>query len=170
MPISDMVPWKQQEPASQEEDRALQTKEDPFLAFQQNMNQLFDRFFRGSDLEPFGSLREGWGTFYPRLDAVETDKEIRLSIELPGLAEKDINVSLTRDVLTISGEKKQAQQEGGRGYYRSERGYGSFKRSISLPCAVDADKVEAVLQKGVLTVTLRKADEAQARRTVPIKK
>jgi HSP20 family protein len=169
MPILDMIPWKRQEAGDQEEDRALQTKEGSFLTFQQEMNQLFERFFRGSGLEPFGVFREGWAAFYPRVDAIETDKAIRLSIELPGLEEEDIDVSLTHDVLTVSGEKRQAQEQRGRGFFQSVRSYGSFRRSIPLPGTVDADNVEAVLEKGVLMVTLPKAGEVQARQTVPIK-
>ena len=92
-----------------------------------------------------------------------------VSVELPGLEDKDVNVSLSRDGLTISGEKRQEKEEKRRNYYRAERSYGSFKRSIPLPCEVDAGKVDAVFRKGVLTVTLPKALKAQARKRITVK-
>jgi len=102
------------------------------------------------------------------VDVVETDKEIRVTVELPGLDEKDINVSLARDVLTISGEKKQAKKERRGNYYRAERSYGSFRRSIQLPTQVQADKVDAVFRKGVLSITLPKTEAAQKRKKIAI--
>jgi HSP20 family protein len=168
MPITDLIPWKRTEAPSQEEEHALQTKDAPWMTFQQEVNRLFDQFFGESALEPFDVFREGWGGFSPRIDAVETDRELKLSVELPGLDEKEIDVALTREVLTISGEKKQEREEKGR-YFRSERSYGAFKRSIALPCDVDTNKVDAVFRNGILTITLPKTGASQTRRTVGIK-
>jgi hypothetical protein len=100
MPISDIIPWKRRKLVPQAQDRGLQAKEDAFLAFQREMNQLFDRFFSGSGFDPFVIDRGNGGVFYPR---------------------------------------------------------------------VDADNVKAVLQKGVLAITLQKSAEAQSQQTVPIK-
>jgi HSP20 family protein len=140
------------------------------LTFQQEMNRLFDGFFGRSALEPFGGLGEGWGLFSPRVDVAETDKEVVVSAELPGLDDEDIDVSLSRGMLTISGEKKQEKEKKGRNYYRVERSYGSFRRSVRLPAEVDTGKVDAVFRKGVLTITLPKTAEAKARKRIAIKK
>jgi HSP20 family protein len=166
MPITDLIPWRRKQPVRQEEERSLQREEHPFLTLQQEMNRLFDDFFGGRALEPFGALGEGWDAFSPQVDVVETDKEIRVSAELPGLDDKDVEVSLSRDVLTISGEKR---QEKGRDYFRAERSYGSFRRSIPLPAEVNTEKVDAVFKKGVLTVTLPKKAEAAGRKRITVK-
>jgi HSP20 family protein len=92
-----------------------------------------------------------------------------VSAELPGMDDEDIEVSLSRDVLTISGEKKQEKEEKGRDYYRAERSYGSFRRSIPLPAEVNADKVDAVFSKGVLTITLPKTAKAEGRKRIIVK-
>ncbi len=135
--------------------------EHPFASFQREMNKLFENFFGGVDLAPWASLeRRAAATFTPRVDVSETDKEIKVSVELPGMDEKDIDVSLTRDTLTIKGEKKEEKEDKGKDYYRMERSYGSFTRGIPLPVEVDTDKVHATFKKGVLQVTLPKTAKA----------
>jgi HSP20 family protein len=129
----------------------------PFYAFRQDMDRLMENFFRGFDLRPFGERMEG---FVPHIDVVDTDKEIKVSAELPGMDEKDVEVSLTAGTLAIRGEKKEEHEEKGKDYFRSERSFGSFSRSVTLPVEVDADKVEASFRKGVLTVTLPKTRQA----------
>ena len=156
MPITDLIPWKKKDPAQQEKERSIQTSDQPVLTFQQEMNRLFDDFFGRSALEPFGAFGQDWDTFSPRVDVSETDSEIVVSAELPGLDDEDIEVNLARGLLTISGEKKQEKEKKGRNYYRVERSYGSFQRSVALPAEVDTSKVDAVFKKGVLTVTLPK--------------
>jgi len=144
--------------------------ESPVLPWSGNgMNQMFDDFFRGSGLEPFGAFHAGWDTFSPCVDVVETNKEIKVSVELPGLEEKDIDVGLSKNVLTISGEKRPEKEEKGLNYLRAERSYGSFRRSIPLSGKVDASKADAVFKKGVLTVTLPKLVKAPARKRITIK-
>lgn len=100
---------------------------------------------------------------------VEGDKEMKVSAELPGLDEEDVEVTLANNVLTISGEKKDEKQDRGKNYYRMERSYGSFKRSISVPLEVDTDKVEATFKQGVLTITLPKTAAAQRRKRIAVK-
>jgi HSP20 family protein len=134
--------------------------EHPFAAFQREMNRLFENFFGGSDLPSWRPLEKRVTTFTPRVDVSETDKEIRVSAELPGMDEKDIDVSLTRDTLTIRGEKKEEKEEKGKDFYRMERSYGSFSRSVPLPVEVETDKVAASFEKGVLNVTLPKSPKA----------
>jgi HSP20 family protein len=143
----------------------------PFGAFQREMNKLFDDFFGGFDLSPWAPVERRLATpFTPHIDVSETDKEIRVSAELPGMDEKDIDVSLTRDALTIKGEKKQETEDKGKDYYRMERSYGSFTRSIPLPIEVETDKVQATFKKGVLEITLPKTAKAiQETKKIPVK-
>jgi HSP20 family protein len=133
----------------------------PLASFQREMNRLFDNFFGGFSLAPWEPLERGvTSSFTPRVDVSETDKEIKISAELPGMEEKDIDVSLTHDTLTIKGEKKAEAEEKGKDYYRIERSYGSFTRSLPLPVEVDTNKVEATFKKGVLEITLPKTAKA----------
>ncbi len=157
MAITDLIPWKRDEkkvPVKREE-------QEPFYALQRNMNRLFDDFFNGFNLAPFDAFGESFGAFSPRVDVSESDKEIKVAAELPGLDENDIEVSLSKNVLTISGEKKEKKEDKGQNYYRVERSYGSFRRSIPLPVEVESDKVEATFKKGILTVNLPKTAAAQ---------
>jgi HSP20 family protein len=169
MPITDMIPWKRKEPESEPEERALQVSRDAFLSFPEQMNRLFDDFFRSWGLDPFGAAVEGWGAFSPNVDVVETDKEIKVAVELPGLDEEDIDVNVTQGVLTISGEKRQEKEEKRHNYVRTERSYGSFRRSLALPAEVEPGKADAVFRKGVLTVTLPKTGGTEARKRITIK-
>ncbi len=143
----------------------------PFGAFQREMNKLFDDFFGGFELSPWApSERSISPAFAPHVDVSESEKEIRVSVELPGMDEKDIDVSLTRDTLTIKGEKKQDIEDKGQDYYRMERSYGAFTRSIPLPVEVDTEKVQASFKKGVLDITLPKTAKAiQETKKIPVK-
>ena len=161
--IKDLFPWKRGE----KEIPVKREDEYPAYALQREMNRLFDNFFRGFSLTPFG---ESWGGFNPCIDVTETDKEIKVSAELPGLDENDIELTLSNDMLTISGEKKEETEDKGKNYYRMERSYGSFQRSIALTPGVETDKVEAKFNKGVLTITLPKTAEVQKHvKRIPIK-
>lgn len=134
---------------------------DPLNLFQRNMNDLFDSFFEGFDLEPFNAYRGSAETFTPKLEVVESEKEFTISTELPGLDEKDIEVSLEGDVLTVKGAKKEEHEEKKTGYYRSERSYGMFQRSVVLPESINTGDVKAEVKKGVLKISLPKKPEAQ---------
>jgi HSP20 family protein len=152
MPKKSVVPQgKKSVPARQEEYR-------PFGLLRQEMNRLFDNFFGGFEMEPFMGRR--LGAFSPTVDIKESDKDIRVSAELPGMDDKDIDVLLSKDSVTIKGEKKEEKEDKGKDYYRMERSYGSFSRTIPLPAEVDTDKVKAEFKKGLLTVTLPKTAQA----------
>lgn len=140
---------------------------DPWQTFRSEMDRMFDRFSgfglpsmrRMFDLTPSG---ESSFTFnVPAVDVTEDDKVFKIAAELPGLEEKDIEVSVTGDVLTLKGEKRQEKEEKNKNWYVSERTYGSFQRAFTLPDGVDRDKIAAEFAKGVLTVTLPKNAEAQ---------
>ena len=127
---------------------------------QRAMNDLFEDFLPSPEAPAFGVpfVPAGW---LPRVDVVESDKEIVITTELPGLDEKNVDVTLVGDTLTIKGEKKSESEEKGRTYHRSERCWGSFQRSFELPCDVDRKNLAAVFQKGVLKVTLPKSVATQ---------
>jgi HSP20 family protein len=159
MPISDLIPWKKEKqvPVRREE-------EHPWSAFRGEMNRLFDDFFGGEREGSLVPLSGEWGAFSPQVDVSEAEDEIVVSAELPGLDQEDIDVSLSNGTLLIRGEKREEKEEKGESYYRSERAYGAFRRDIPLPSAVDAEQVDAVFKKGVLTITLPKTEEAKAKK------
>jgi HSP20 family protein len=127
----------------------------PLAAFHEEMNRLFDDFWR--DLDGVGtSLMPSIG--FPRVEVIETEREVKVEAELPGMEEKDIEVLLHNGILTLRGERQSANQDEHRRV--SERYYGQFQRRIVLPADVDGDKVTASFQKGVLTVTLPKTARA----------
>jgi len=153
MAIRNLIPFGRKSVPVKRED------ENPFSILRQEMDSLFDNFFQGFDVSPF----EGrMGSFAPKVDVAESDKEIKITAELPGMDEKDIDVSLQNDILTIKGEKKEEKEDKGKDYYRMERSYGSFSRTIPLPIEVDTDKIEATFKKGVLNITLPKTAKAAA--------
>lgn len=158
MAITDLAPWRWGDGKVTVRSEA---ERDPFYALQKRMDRLFDDFFNSFGLAPFGAFGESLGAFSPRIDMSESEKELKVSAELPGLDENDIEVSLAQNALTISGEKKEEKEDKGWNYYRMERSYGSFQRTIPLPYEVEGDKVEAAFKKGVLTITLPKTAEAQ---------
>lgn len=153
-------------------------QEHPVYSLQREMNRIFDDFFRTADFPVMGGPSDlfPFDTFGrtapgPRIDVQETDKELRISAELPGMTDKDIDLSLTKDRLTISGEKRQETEQNVKGWHCKERNYGAFKRVIPLPCEVDEDRCTASFKNGVLTVSLSKAPQAQATlKSIPIKK
>jgi HSP20 family protein len=100
----------------------------------------------------------------PSVDIEEKDNEIVVKADIPGVSEKDLEVRLENNTLTLKGERKFEKEDKQQGYHRIERGYGSFVRSFALPAAVDADKVQAHYKDGVLTVTLPKTEAAKARK------
>lgn len=166
MAITNLIPWKRDEknvPVKRDE-------YDPFYSLRRNMNRLFDDFYHNFGLTTFEPFGESFGAFSPSIDVTENDKEITVSAELPGLGENDIEVSLAHNVLTVSGEKKEEKEDKGKNFYRMERSYGSFQRSIPLPVEVEVDQVEAKFEKGVLTITLPKTAEAQKQtKRIPVK-
>ncbi|MDX8451136.1 Hsp20/alpha crystallin family protein [Mesorhizobium sp. VK9D] len=134
------------------------TKKIPFFSLQRDVNRIFEDFWKRFD-QPFGR----WDAGGPRTDIAETESAVEVSVELPGLDQKDVNVSLTDSALTIKGERRSDREESDKGYHLAERSYGSFYRSIPLPSGVDTDQVNAEFKNGVLTVTLPKTQEALSR-------
>ena len=155
MGIKDLIPW-----SNGGREVAVHRGADvhPFFTLHREMNRMFDDVFRGFDLAPFGSTRGLTGLGWPQIDIEETDKEVRITAELPGLDEKDVSLEIANGVLSISGEKKSESEDKARRF--SERYYGRFERRISLK-DVEEDKVSASFRNGVLTVSLPKTAQAQ---------
>ena len=122
------------------------------------MNRVFENFW-----DRVGNLDWPWGSGEAKSDMVETDNAIEVSIELPGMEMKDIEVTVNDDMLTVKGEKRIERQEEKKGYYLSERSYGAIYRTIPLPPGVDGEKVQASFKNGVLTIRLPQTPEAQAK-------
>jgi HSP20 family protein len=143
----------------------------PVLSLQREINQLFDNFWRGFDRPLAGFLSERESVAEPCIDVAETDSGVEITAELPGLDEKDIEVSVSDDTITIKGEKKAEREEKKKGYYLAERSYGSFYRSLQLPAGIDGSKATAEFKRGVLTVTAPKSAEATSKvKKIDVKK
>jgi HSP20 family protein len=155
--MRDLVPWSRGRDVS-----ARRAEDSPFLTLHREMNRLFDDVFRGFELTPFGSDRffDRVGGSWPSVEVSQTDKEIKVTAELPGLDEKDIKVELANGVLAIGGEKRTESEDKDRLF--SERYYGRFERRIPVE-DVDEDKISAAFKNGVLTVTLPKVAQAQSK-------
>jgi HSP20 family protein len=131
----------------------------PMVALKRDIDRVFEAFWSDMQL-PFAGFEGVFGRALPSTDVEETDKAIEVSMELPGLEEKDVEVTLTGGELVVRGEKKAETEKKKKGYHLSERTFGSFYRAIPLPSGIDESKVEAKFKKGVLTVTLPKTAEA----------
>lgn len=122
----------------------------------QEMDRLWDRFVGETPL-----VRRITGEWWPTVDVSETKDNFVIKAELPGVDASDVNVSVSGNVLTIKGEKSKEEEEKDEHHYRAERYYGSFQRSFQLPSSMQAEKVEATFDKGVLKVILPKVEEAK---------
>ena len=132
---------------------ALLVKPEPFST---EFNRLFDTLF-----QPTGTSSQRWA---PAMDLVEADDHFVLKADLPGLADDDVNIEVQDGTLTISGERKSESEKREKGWYRVERSFGRFSRSLTLPEGVDADRIEASFDKGVLEVRIPKPEERKPRR------
>lgn len=157
MQIKDLIPWARQD----ETNRPGSADQHPIAEFQRQMNQVFENVW-GRSARPFGG---GWplGEHTPRSDVVETDDGIEVTVELPGMDQSDVEVSLAGDALTVKGEKKVERKDEKKGYYVSERSYGSIIRTIPLPPGVDTEKADASFKNGVLTIRMPHAPESKSK-------
>ncbi|MER9678774.1 Hsp20/alpha crystallin family protein [Mesorhizobium sp. M0184] len=159
MAIRDLIPWGREN--NQTPSLFRDADRDPFLTLHREMNRLFDEAFRGFDtrLPSLGlsAARASW----PSVEISDGEKEIRVTAEIPGMDEKDVELLLDDGVLTLRGEKREETEDKDRQF--SERFYGRFERRIPLGYEVDGDKVNAAFRNGVLSVTLPKTERAQAK-------
>jgi HSP20 family protein len=142
--------------------RGVARTDNPFLSLQQEIDRLFDDFTQG--LPSFGVGTSNMSKMLPTMDVAETDKEIEITAELPGLEEKDVQINIADNLLTIRGEKKAEKEEKDKNYRLVERSYGSFERTLELPDGVNPDVIKASISKGVLRVTVPKPAPAQAKK------
>jgi HSP20 family protein len=154
MTIKDLIPWNKGRslPVNGSEDHLH-----PFLAMHREMNRMFDDMFRGFDLAPLSMDRRFGAVGWPIIDIDDTGKEIRITAELPGLDEKDVELQIANGVLSISGEKKSETENKERRF--SERFFGRFERRIALE-DVDEQQAQASFRNGVLTVIVPKLQTA----------
>ena len=157
MEFKSLVPWRDNK-------KQLPTTNgdfaDPFAMFRREMSRVFDDFFDGAG-RGLGPVAGGWQGITPTIDVAETEKAVVVTAELPGLEDKDFEVTLAGDLLTIKGEKKaEHEQKNGDTYYM-ERRFGSFARSVRLPFEARDEKVDAKYEKGVLTIYVPKPANVQ---------
>jgi HSP20 family protein len=152
-----IIPWRNKGHERRTHDRPLARMHDGFGDLMQRLWQ--DPW--GVSLSDFFGASEGFG---PRLDMSETENEYSLRFELPGIRSEDVDIRVSGNVLTLSGEKKHEHESRRGGATYSECSFGSFSRSVTLPTTVDADKVDASYKDGVLTVTLAKHPDAKPRK------
>jgi HSP20 family protein len=142
--------------------RGVARADNPFLSLQQEIDRLFDDFTHG--FPSFGAGSANTTKMLPTMDVAETEKEIEITAELPGLEEKDVQINIADNLLTIRGEKKAEKEEKDKNYRLVERSYGSFERTLELPEGVNPDAIKASIAKGVLRVTVPKPAPAQAKK------
>ena len=156
-----LMPWRRDRT-----DSAMTRQEDnPFLDLHRRMNEVFADFFAdgGDDLLwPRGFSRVAGIATMPKVDVAETDTEVVVKADLPGLDEQHVEVTLDNDLLTIRGRREEEKSEKQRSYHLVERAYGEVQRTLRVPANVDREKVKAAFRNGVLTVTLPKTPEARA--------
>ncbi len=159
MSVRDLIPFGRSN--NQTPSVYRDVEQNPFLSLHREVNRLFDDVFRGFELPSTLGRFSGLGTSWPNMEISNADKEIRISAEVPGLEEKDIELLLEDGVLTLRGEKKSGTEDKERQF--SERFYGRFERQIAVGPDIQQDKVTASFKNGVLTVTLPKTERAQSK-------
>lgn len=161
MRLRELTPWRRGGLGRVDvEERPFDTLRRDMEAFHRNMDHLFENFMGGRSRIV---LPESWATgeMAPHLDETEDETAYHVNVELPGMDEKDVDVTLSDGLLTISGEKKLEEEEEAERFYRRERACGTFRRTLAIPGEVDEKKIKAEFHKGVLTIDLPKTKAAQ---------
>lgn len=156
MNMREMIPWGRSERPTPA--RLPDNDRHPFLSLHREMNRLFDDVVRGLDA-PFTDLAPSGG--WPKLEISDDERALRISAEVPGLEEKDIELMIDDGVLTLRGEKMSEVDDRKRQF--SERRYGRFERRIAIPCEIVEDQIKATFRNGVLDIELPKTERAQSR-------
>jgi HSP20 family protein len=157
----NLIPWRNKG----ERTNGGQPAEPGLSRLRGEIDDLFHRFFH----DPFELGTASRGIRGPQLDLAESENEVVVKAEVPGVDPKDVDIHVAGNVLTIRGEKKEDREERGKDFHLVERQYGSFHRSIPLPTSVDPDRVAAEYKNGVLTVTLTKHPDAKPKR-IPVRR
>jgi HSP20 family protein len=160
MNMRDLIPWTRGQDLLPDLWRDERTS--PFFTFQREMNRLLDEAFRGFASSPLvGRRMDVVSTAWPKLEVSETEKQIKVSAEIPGMEEKDVELTLSDGNLVLRGEMKSEVEDKERQF--SERFYGRFERQIPVGKDIEEDKIEASFKNGVLTVIMPKSEKAQAK-------
>jgi len=162
-----LIPWrnKQDLPVRRE---TAESGLPSVAQLRREMDGLFTNFLR----DPW-SLLDSWGersfgaAWLPSVDVSEDEKGVKVALEVPGIDPKDIEISLSGNMLRVEGEKKEEKEDKGKDYYRSERRFGSFSRVVELPPGTDLDSIQADYQNGVLSITAKK-EAGSSRKKIPI--
>jgi len=144
---------------------ATRNDEGPFDAFRRQMDSLFDNFledFGGRSFFPAWSGGSALKSFNPKFDIAEAEDAWHITAEMPGMEQKDLDITLDNGALTIKGEKKQEKEEKHKEYFLSERGYGLFQRSFALPEGTDPENIKAEFKNGILKLDLPKTEKAKS--------
>ncbi len=160
MSVRDLIPWGRQTSSNQAPVPYRESEMTPFFGLRREIDRLFDDMFRMPSLASVGSIS------WPSVEVSDSEREVRISAEIPGLSEKDVEITVHDGVLTLRGEKRSETEHRDRGY--SERWYGRFERRIALPSGIEEDRAEASFRDGVLIVILPKSAGATSGRRIPI--
>jgi HSP20 family protein len=135
----------------------------PLDAFRHEMDRVFDSFFH----DPFALLQSGFGQtgeWNPTLDVTESEDQVTVRAEIPGVKPEELDVTVTGDTLVLAGEKKESSEKKEKGYWHSESRFGAFRRQVHLPAEVDAEHVDAKYENGVVTITMKKSHVTKSKR------
>lgn len=158
----NIIPWKSDE---------LSSQRDPFILLQENINHLFDHFFKTGFLETPLLSTGNIHLLTPAIDLVEDENGFKLEVELPGMTEKDVEITVSETHLMLKGQRKEIKEEKDKNYLRRERSYGLYQRSIPLPETANTEQAKATFEKGVLCVWVpKKAEAVKHFRRLEIKK
>lgn len=171
MAIRDIIPWGRKSEVQESKELS------PFDALHREINRVFDSFFDDFANFPSRSLfdralsTEFTRSFTPKFNINETDKEIKIDVELPGLTEQDVKVDYQDGVLTVEGEKKFQKEDKKDNYHLIEHSYGSFRRSVRLPDGIKEDEITAKMKNGVMQIVVPKDEKAQSKvKKIEVKK
>jgi len=161
--MRDLIPWGRSRAPARQGEPAHDATLSPFFTLRREMDRLFDNAFHGFGFSAFGQGGLNW----PQVEVADRDKDVRVTAELPGMEEEDVELRVEDNVLILRGEKRTEVEDAERQY--SERSYGRFERHIGLPAEVDEERASATFRNGVLTVTLPKTERArQQTKRIPI--
>ena len=165
MPITDLIPWTR----TNGELGMRRGEMHPFSQLQRHIDRVFSEFMTEWPWSSRMTMDRHLGSFVPDVDVTETDTELRVIAELPGMEEKDLEVTYLDGGLSIRGEKREQHEEQRGRYYHFERQFGAFERTIPLPPGLNADKAKALFKKGVLEITVPKTEQARSsKKSIPI--
>ncbi len=156
----NLIPWRNK----RENKNGGSLQEHPLARLREEVDQMFERFWRDPWSVGFADLFPSGSRIPLRTDLAESDNDVTVTVELPGVDPKDVDISVSENVLTIRGEKKQEKEEKKSNYHYVERSFGSFHRTIPLPRTVDPSKVDASYKNGILTVAVQKRPDAKPKR------